>query len=220
MTRGTRVDRAESRRRARSRFEGHRTERREELLDAATEVVRRLGADTTMEAVAAEVGVAKPVLYRYFGDRSGLFDALTARFSERMVRSLRQALAMRLPPRTQVDSAVDAYVRVVESDPQLYRFATLRMRSESANAGGVLDEATTMLTQTLGEALRAVGRDSGFAEVWAAGLVGMVHVATDRWLDHPVMPRAALVEHISELLWSGLGAVFAQPTPDPDGAAA
>lgn len=217
MTKCARVERVESRRRAHSRFDEHRTERREELLDAATEVVRRLGADTTMEAVAAEVGVAKPVLYRYFGDRSGLFDALTARFAERMVRSLSEALTLQLPPRRQVESAIDAYVGVLESDPQVYRFATLRMRSEAAEAGGVLDGATTMLARALGEALRAVGRDSGTAEVWAAGVVGMVHVATDRWLAHPVMARTTLVEHLSELLWSGLGAVTSNVL-DTDGA--
>ena len=218
MKRQARGERVESRRRAHSRFDEHRSERREELLDAATEVVRRLGADTTMEAVAAEVGVAKPVLYRYFGDRSGLFDALTGRFAERMVRSLSEALALELPPRRRVESAIDAYVTVLESDPQVYRFATLRMRSEAVKPAGVLDRATTMLAQTLGEALRAVGRDSGPAEVWAAGVVGMVHVATDRWLAHPVMTRTALVEHLSELLWSGLGAVTAKPSAATDGA--
>jgi AcrR family transcriptional regulator len=191
----------------------HRAQRRDQLLDTATEVVRRLGANTTMEAVAAEVGVAKPVLYRYFGNRSGLFDALAARVAVTLEKALSQALASGLPPRQRMEAAIDAYVGVLESDPEVYRFVTTRMRSEASAPGGAFDETTTMLARALGEALRRAGRDSGPAEVWAAGITGMIHVAAERWLLHPVMTRAALVEHLSDLLWSGLGAVTAPAVP-------
>lgn len=206
MTR-TRADRLEGRRR-RSRFDEHRSERRDQLLDAATEVVRRLGPATTMEAIAAEVGVAKPVLYRYFGDRSGLFDALAARFGSTLVATLTTALALELPPREQVTAAIDAYVGVLEDDPHVYRFATTRLRSDSGAPGGVLDHAISMLARGLSDALHAGGRDAGPAEVWAAGIVGMVHVATDRWVAHPVLSKAVLVEHLANLVWSGLGSVL------------
>lgn len=195
----------------------HRGQRREELLDAATEVVRRLGADTTMEAIAVEVGVAKPVLYRYFGDRSGLFDALAVRFAARLVETMAAALGRDLPPRELLVAGIDAYVGVLEAEPQVYRFVTARMWSDVAKAGGVLDEATTMLARVLGERLRTAGRDSGPAEVWAAGVVGMVHVAADRWLAHPVQSRSTVVEQLSELLWSGLGAGAGSATVVPAG---
>jgi AcrR family transcriptional regulator len=211
MTKRGRARPVRASRRSHARGEGHRTQRREQLLDAATEVVRRLGPDTTMEAIAAEVGVAKPVLYRYFGDRSGVFDALAARFAGALEETLSAALSSGLPPRQQVESAINAYVGVLESDPQVYRFVTTRMRSEASASGGAFDDATTMLARALGEACRRAGRDSGPAEVWAAGIIGMVHVAADRWLRHPVMTRAALVDHLSELLWAGLDAVTASP---------
>jgi AcrR family transcriptional regulator len=213
MTRRARSGSGRSRRRSALGVDDHRAQRRDQLLDAATQVVRRLGPHTTMEAVAAEVGVAKPVLYRYFGDRSGLFDALAARFSTTVEQTVSQALLSGLPPRQQIESAVDAYVGVLESDPQVYRFAFTRMRSGAVAPGGALDGATTMLARELGEALRRAGRDSGASEVWAAGIIGMVHVAADRWLLHPVMTRAALVEHLTALLWNGLEAATAPPVP-------
>ena len=211
MTRA-RSERLEARRR-RSRFDEHRSERREQLLDAATEVVRRLGPATTMEAIAAEVGVAKPVLYRYFGDRSGLFDALASRFGTTLVGALTAALALELGPRQRVTAAIDAYVGALEADPQVYRFATTRMRPEARTPGGVLDHTISLLARELGDALHAGGRDSGPAEVWAAGIVGMVHVATDRWVTHPVMSKAVLVEHLANLVWSGLDAVLNESDP-------
>jgi AcrR family transcriptional regulator len=212
MSKRARAGRA-GRHRSHGRDDDHRIQRRDQLLDAATEVVRRLGPETTMEAVAAEVGVAKPVLYRYFGDRSGLFDALAARVAGDLERTLSEALSSGLPLRLQVESAIDAYVGVLESDPQVYRFATTRMRPDPSAPSGAFDDATTMLARALGDACRRAGRDSGPAEVWAAGIIGMVHVAADRWLRHPVMTRAALVDHLSELLWSGLDAVTAAPQP-------
>lgn len=202
----TRAERLEGKRQ-RSRFDEHRSERRDQLLDAATEVVRRLGPATTMEAIAAEVGVAKPVLYRYFGDRSGLFDALAARFGSTLVATLARALALELPPREQVTAAIEAYVGVLEDDPHVYRFATTRLRSDSG-AGGVLDHAISMIARGLGDALHAGGRDAGPAECWAAGIVGMVHVATDRWVAHPVLSKTVLVEHLANLVWSGLGSAL------------
>lgn len=198
------AERGERRRSAVSRREGHRVERREALLDAATEVVRRLGPATTMEAVAAEVGVAKPVLYRYFGDRSGLFAALADRFARRLLDAMAGALARDLGPRQLLEAGIDTYVGILEADPQLYRFVTSRPGGEAGATGAVLDEVVVMLARLLGDRLRAAGRDTGRAEVWAAGVVGTVHVATDRWLSRPVPSRAAFVAQLAELLWDGL----------------
>lgn len=196
-----------------SRFDAHRSDRREQLLDAATETVRRFGVATTMEAVAAEVGVAKPVLYRYFGDRAGLFDALAARFGSRLAEAVSAALARESSPKAVVAGAIDAYVGVLESEPEVYRFVTTRVRADRAKVEGVLGEATRMVTELLERGLLAAGRDAGPAAVWAGGIVGMVHVATDRWLADPVVPRSVLVEQLSDLLWSGMRAGGAAGTP-------
>ena len=44
-----------------------RENRRETFVDAAISVVRRDGRGASMEAVAREAGVTKPILYRVFG---------------------------------------------------------------------------------------------------------------------------------------------------------
>ena len=51
--------------------------RREQLLNAADRVVQREGPGASMNAIAAEAGITKPILYRHFGDRNGLIGALT-----------------------------------------------------------------------------------------------------------------------------------------------
>src|SRR5512135_2304476 len=54
--------------------------RRRQLLAAADRVVRRRGPDASMDEIAAEAGVTKPILYRHFGDKDGLYAALTERY--------------------------------------------------------------------------------------------------------------------------------------------
>jgi Tetracyclin repressor-like, C-terminal domain len=56
--------------------------------------------------------------------------------------------------------------------------------------------------------LRSRGQDSGGAEVWAHGLVGMVQCTAEWWLDHRTTARAALVDDLAALAWSGIAGIF------------
>ncbi len=77
----------------------HRTEqqrsaeqRRRELLEAADRVVLRDGPQASMNAIAAEAGITKPILYRHFGDKGGLYSALAKRHTDALLAALRAAL--------------------------------------------------------------------------------------------------------------------------------
>ena len=65
-----------------------------------------------------------------------------------------------------------------------------------------------------GEWLREAGLDSGPAEAWGHGVVGMVSTAVDWWVDRPVLPRRRLVEYLTDLLWTGFAGVGAPPARD------
>ncbi|HVM09774.1 MAG TPA: TetR/AcrR family transcriptional regulator [Acidimicrobiales bacterium] len=192
-----------------------RNARREELLDAALIAIRRLGPSASMNELAAEAGVTKPILYRHFGDRDGLVAALAARFTADLMGELQAALAQSADttadPRSTVESTVDAFVRFLESDPDVYRLLVHRAVREQPGAaealGGFLRQVGQAIALVLGEQLRAVGADSGGAEVLAHGIVGLVHSAGDWWLENPTMPRARLVAYVTDLLWGGLSSM-------------
>src|ERR671930_593638 len=57
-----------------------RMARRLELLEAAFEVIRREGPTASMDEIAAQAGITKPIVYRYFGDRAGLYQAVAERY--------------------------------------------------------------------------------------------------------------------------------------------
>ena len=187
--------------------EARRAERREELLDAASRVIRRDGPSASMEQIAAEAGVTKPILYRHFRDRGDLVSAMADRFAADLTGELAGSLNQDGDPRDILAATIDSYLSFVERDPDVYRFiiqeiapspdATMQLTS-------FMHELGAQVAVVLGEQLRAAGVDSGGAEPMAHGIVGMVHSAGDWWLQSRSMPRSRLVDYLTSLLWAGL----------------
>ncbi|HEY7875698.1 MAG TPA: TetR/AcrR family transcriptional regulator [Actinomycetota bacterium] len=197
--------------------DARRAARRLELLDAADRVVRRDGPAASMDRIAAEAGIAKPILYRYFGDKGGLYQALAERYVSTMVEELRQSWARRDEPRALIAATIDSYLGFIEREQEAYRFLMHRAVPERAEAqatvGEFIRQVANEVALVLGEELRRFGLDSGAAEPWAHGIVGMVHLAGDRWLEHRTMPRAALVDYLVTLLWNGFAGLPAAAQP-------
>jgi len=189
--------------------EQQKADRREALLDAAVEAIRTHGPQVSMEDLAAAAGVTKPILYRHFGDRSGLVVALAARFANRLMADLQKALAAPVTePRDFLVNAIDAFIGFLDKDPEVYRFLVRRAHSgEAAETHAVLDTFLTKVGQevavVLGDQLRLIGADSGGAEPIAHGIVGFVYGAGDWWVERRSMSRARLVDYLATTLWSG-----------------
>ncbi len=188
-----------------------REARRQALLDAAVVTIRREGASASMESIAAEGGVTKPILYRHFGDRDGLVRAVAEHFATALFQELRGALGRSSEPRELLSATIDAYLAFVERDPDIYRFLVSQVAGAHApdpdELSGFVRRIAAEITLVIGEQLRARGLDSGPAEPWAYGLVGMVQLAGDWWLERRTMPRQRLVDYLTTLLWEGLGAM-------------
>lgn len=184
--------------------------RRRELLDAADRAIRRRGPDVTMDEIAAEAGTAKPVLYRYFGDKGGLYQALAERYVQLVMATVQDALgdAATDSPRRRLETAIDAYLALVEEQSDIYRFLMHRAVTERAEAHATVTDFIRglggRLAAVLAEDLRSRGMDAHAAEPWARGIVGMVQVAGDWWLEQKSMTRERLVDHLVTLLWTGL----------------
>jgi AcrR family transcriptional regulator len=190
-----------------------RAQRRIELLDAASAAIRRDGAGVSMEALAAEAGVTKPILYKHFGDRDGLVSALAERFGGALVAELEANLERDLPPEQLLRSTVDAYLAFIERDPNVYRFLVPRLSvhvGDGIDQLGIVSHLGSRIALVVGEQLRALGLDSGMAEPWAFGIIGMVHLSGEWWVERQTLPRARLVEYLSDLLWHGMEGVTAK----------
>ncbi|MHB1988752.1 MAG: TetR/AcrR family transcriptional regulator [Acidimicrobiales bacterium] len=180
--------------------------RRDELLAAALDVIRRVGPSASMEQMAAEAGITKPVLYRYFSDRDGLIAAVATRFSSVLAERLGRVLA-RAPGQgaeATIRAAIECYVGFIEEDPALYAFLTQQAAPASPALVAVIDRVAGPITETIRDALAAAGLDTSPAVTWAYGIVGMVHLAGARWARLPDMPRGQLIDDLVALAAQGL----------------
>jgi AcrR family transcriptional regulator len=204
------------------RWAGHREQRRAELTAAAIDAIRRLGPDVGMDAIAAHAGISKPVLYRYFADKSELWLAVGQQAAGMVLDAIAPAVASVREERAAIAAAIDAYLAHIAADTDLYQFVVhqpdiVRGRDVVAD---VVDTVASGLARIFGDRLRARGLDSGAALPWAHGVVGYVQAAGDWWLrQQQPLSREALSEYLTTLLWSGVSGV-AQAADIPGGLAA
>ncbi len=194
---------------AAGRYTAERAAKRERFLDATAAVIADHGPAVSMEEIAAACGVTKPILYRHFGDRSGLVRALAERYAADIFTELDEALTSPQHPRTLLATTIDAYLRLLEKQPELYQFVTQRAVDYLANesptmVGNFQREVGRRVAVVMGEKLREANMDSGGVEPIAQGIVGLVHSAGDWWIERRSMPRARLVAYLTDLIWGGL----------------
>jgi AcrR family transcriptional regulator len=189
------------------RWKAHRELRRAELIAAVIAVVSEHGADVGMDDISRASGIAKPVFYRYFSDKADLFVAVGRTVAEDVVAETTAAIDAAEGPLGKLSAGIDAYLATIESRPEVYRFV--------AQHRDLNDYATIVglhATRVIGEFMRQAGMDTGAAELWGFGIVGMARAAADRWLEDRVMSRAAVVRSLTDLVWPGLsGSYVARP---------
>lgn len=194
------------------------------MVRAAMQAVRRHGPGVSVAEIAAEAGITKPVLYRHFTDRADLQHAVGLEAAALLMARIAPALSedalevATTDPRDLISSLVDAFLASIEDEPELWRFV-VHPPIERGSTGTIVDDAreqiARLLATLIGGRLRELKLDSGGAEAWAQGLVGMVQSAGDWWLERRTMSRAALTEYLTTLIWGGMSAVLDLPERRP-----
>jgi AcrR family transcriptional regulator len=191
-----------------------RAQRREQLLDAADRVICRSGPGVSMDEIAAEAGITKPILYRHFGDKDGLFEALAQRYVDQLMGEL-DAGPSPGDARARLAARIDAYLGYVERNPERYRFL-LGAAEQPATSRIVAEFRERHVNECAARAeksLRRAGLDAEIAEPWAHAVSGMVRSAGIWWLDTRSLPRNLLVEYLTALLWDGFAALRQDEQP-------
>ena len=206
--------------RRKERWADHREQRRLELIAAAIEAVMRFGPGVDMEQVARVAGVSKPVLYRYFADKSQLWLAVGEHLAGQVLAVVTPAVAQVREERALIAATIDAYLGALEAQAELYGYL---MRADVPGVhhliNGAAQTVASGLSRVIGDRLRALGLDAGPAEPWAVGIVGLVQAVGDWWIRHRrPMGREALTDYLTTLLWHGIDGVRAAadlPMPAP-----
>lgn len=171
-------------------------ERRELILRAA---MNRFGAGgydgTRLEDVAADAGVTKPILYRHFGSKKGLYLAVLERHREELPGFLEEL--PREPSLAElVRSILDGWLAYAYENRQRWRML-FRDQGGDEDIRRARAEVHARALEVLARFLRthpgfAIPEDQVVptAELLSQGLAALVLW----WADHPDVPRTTLVE--------------------------
>ena len=185
-----------------TRWDAHREERRAELVAAAVRAIDRHGPDAGIAEMAAEAGVSKPVLYRYFTDKDELHAAVGQWGADEVLSRMLPTLRSGLPVRERVARAVDAYLSTIEEHHQVF-LLLVRHRGADPLADGKVKIAGA-LAKVLAGTLEGLDVPPEGAEPWAEGIVGLGLATGEWWLERSTMDRATVGAHLSAFIWHAL----------------
>jgi len=144
------------------------------IVDAALEILRENPDENlTLDRVAARAEVAPMTVFNLIGNRDQLWNAMT----DRALKSLEPSSVAITDPRERAYAIVEEVVRVLRSDPDVFR----QLLAGWSQSGRVLQhDPTAALIDCLHQALREGTAKPGvnarkYGEVLAAGLIGTIH---------------------------------------------
>jgi AcrR family transcriptional regulator len=203
-----------------TRWSAHREARREELVLAAVAAIDRHGPEASIEDIAATAGVSKPVLYRYFADKTDLFAAVGTWGANTVLERLMPALVAEGTLRERVDLGCDAYLAALEEHPNVFLLLVQhRVGGQSDPLADGKAAIAAAIARVMGDVLRGFGVDAGGAEPWAHGLVGLGLSTGEWWLTRRTMTRTAVAGYLASFVWhalAGIGTAYGVAVDDPD----
>jgi AcrR family transcriptional regulator len=180
-------------------------QRRALIVDAAGRLFGERGFDgTRLDDVAAAAGVTKPIVYRHFETKQGLYLALLARHRDDL-----DSFQAAIPAEGTVSDRVRAVLEVWVSYVEAHAYAW-RMLFRDTGGGPEIDafrhevhaRARAVLVDLIGllaEARIPRREREPLAELMSMGMASLVLW----WLDNPETSRGAMIDAMTRA-WTGL----------------
>src|SRR5215813_1124908 len=153
-------------------------ERREQLLDIGRKLFAARGFEgTSIEEIAAQAGVSKPVVYEHFGGKEGLYAVVVDREVERLLTTATEILSG-AQTREKFEAAAVALLRYIEDNADGFRILVRDSHpaSGAGTFGSLISDIASQVEYILGDFFRTRGYDPKLAPMYAQMLVGMVAV--------------------------------------------
>jgi AcrR family transcriptional regulator len=164
---------------------------REEILDAATDLLLDLGSAkaVSIRSVAQRVGVTPPSIYLHFADKDALLDAVCARYFEKLDEQMQQVAAGQPSSIDVLRAQGLAYVRFATQTPEMYRIATMGEGRPGSDVDMMLNSSAFVHMRASVEALIAEGvYPPGDATAYALELWTAAHGVAASLISRPYLP--------------------------------
>jgi AcrR family transcriptional regulator len=183
-------------------------ERRAQLLEVARRVFGSSGFHAvSMEEVAKEAGVTKPILYDHFPSKKELYLALLDEDLEALLDSVKEALDSPIGNRERIRASFRAYFDFVDEQADGFR---LLMQETVGAERDFREHVGRVRDRILKEVADLIVRESGgnldreHAESVAAALIGMAETVAQREPGASPERRQAAVDTLVQFAWRGI----------------
>jgi AcrR family transcriptional regulator len=176
-------------------------------------------AAVTMDEVAAAVGVTKPLLYNYFGNKEQLYVACMERAGNGLTAAIGEAVVASASPAEALNAGLRAFFAFLDAD----RAAWAVLFDETQPHGGLVAERVAeyrggiaaLVAGALLEQLPARRRDAARVEVEAlsTALLGAAEALARWWLRTEAVSAAEAAELLISTVEPGLRARGAAAKP-------
>ena len=189
-------------------------ERRQQLLGVGRELFARRGYQaTSIEEVASQADVSKPVVYEHFGGKEGLYDAVVDGEMRQLLERFESALSSGGHPRELLERAALVLLDYIEDDTDGFRVLTrdAPLTSGTGTFSSLIGEVARRVEHILGQQFGTRGYDRRLAELYSQALVGMVALVGQWWLETRSPDKREVAAHLVNLAYNGLAHLDPNP---------
>jgi AcrR family transcriptional regulator len=183
-----------------------RAVREQQMLDAAVQMFSVNGYhETSMDAIAAQAEISKPMLYLYYGSKEELFGACLDRELARFVDTVRSNIDFSASPRELLRNAVVAFLSYIDTNRASWMVLYTQATSSQAFAHTVREgreRIVDLVGGLLQSGTRNPGPDTDF-DMMAVALVGAGEAVATRVSTGDTDVHEA-AELMINLFWRGL----------------
>lgn len=188
-------------------------ERREQLIDIGRTLFAERGYDaTSVEEIAHQAGVSKPVVYEHFGGKEGLYAVVVDRETSALLDMVTGALTGG-HPRELLEQAAFALLDYIDQNTDGFRILVRDspVAQSTGTFASLISDIASQVEHVLGLEFKSRGYDPKLAPMYAQMLVGMVALTGQWWLDVRRPNKAEVAAHLVNLAWNGLSGIEPKP---------
>jgi AcrR family transcriptional regulator len=169
----------------------------------------------SMDEIAEQAGISKPMLYHYFGSKEGLYVAYVRQEGSALLAGMREATDPTAPPADRLWAGTLAFLGYVDE----HRPGWALLYQEAASQGGPLAAEVAELRARIAAIVHRLfvtggGDDAdGTSEALAHAFVGAGESVANWWLDHPQESGERVAQLLVRLASAALPALDEPPLP-------
>jgi AcrR family transcriptional regulator len=195
--------------RARTRLA--RADRMEQTVSVARSLFAEQGyAAVTMDEVAGKVGVTKPLLYNYFGNKEGLYIACMERAGDALTATIASAVSATRRPDEALRAGMHSFFAFLDSDRAAWTVLfdeTLPRGGEIADRvgeyrGKIVDQVSDAMLEQIPPRLQRGAKVQ--VEALSAAVLGAAEALARWWLRNPAISAQEAAELLVSTIEPGL----------------